>query len=92
MKYFALIYDGAEGYAERRAPFREEHLRLVREAHARGDISMAGAVGDPPAGAMFVFRSESPAAAEAFARQDPYVVNGVIARWQVKPWNVVVGP
>ncbi len=91
MKYFALMYDAVENYAERRKPYREEHLRLAREAHERGQIIMAGALGDPPDGTLFVFRAEDGRVADDFARNDPYVVNGLITRWQVKPWNVVVG-
>ena len=91
MKYFALQYEVVENYVERRAPLREEHLKLLREAHARGEVVMAGALGDPPDGALLVFRSESPSTAEEFARHDPYVTRGLITRWTVRPWNVVVG-
>jgi len=28
---------------------------------------------------------------EAFARNDPYVTNGLVTRWEVRPWAVVVG-
>ena len=31
------------------------------------------------------------AVAERFARNDPYVVNGLVAKWRVRSWNVVVG-
>jgi hypothetical protein len=91
MKYFVLRYEVVENYAQRRAPLREEHLKLVREAHARGEIVMAGALGDPPQGALVVFRAESPATAESFARADPYVTRGLVTRWTVQPWTVVVG-
>jgi uncharacterized protein YciI len=92
MMYFALVYEEVVArYAERRAPFREEHLGLLREAHARGELVMAGALDDPPNGALLIFRSASPDVADAFARRDPYVTNGVVTRWRVRPWNVVVG-
>ncbi len=91
MKYFALLYDAVENYAERRKPYREEHLKLVREAHERGQIVMGGALGDPPDSTLIVFRVEDIRIAEEFARNDPYVVNDIITRWQVKPWNVVIG-
>jgi len=52
---------------------------------------MAGAVGENPNGAIFVFRSETPTAAEQFAAHDPYVTNGLILSWRVQPWHVVVG-
>jgi hypothetical protein len=35
------------------------HLGLVRAAHARGELVLAGALGDPPDGALLVFRADS---------------------------------
>ncbi|MDX2283178.1 MAG: YciI-like protein [Bacteroidia bacterium] len=89
--YYLLMYQTVEHYVERRAPYREAHLRLAREAAEAGRLVMAGALADPPDGAVLVFRGEGPEAAEAFARQDPYVLNGLIASWQVRAWNVVIG-
>lgn len=37
------------------------------------------------------FRGESSEVAEAFARVDPYVVNGLVTRWRVREWTTVVG-
>ena len=91
MKYYALTYDAVDGFVEKRAPFREAHLKLIREAHARGEIVMAGALGDPVEQALIIFRAESPEAAERFARVDPYVTQGVGLNPTVRPWNVVVG-
>jgi uncharacterized protein YciI len=90
--YYVLRYDTVvNNYVNRRAPFRAEHLRLLREAHQRGEVLMAGAVGEEPDGAIIIFRSETPAAAEAFVAQDPYVTNGLIIAWRIQPWNVVIG-
>ena len=69
-----------------------ESLRLVRDAHARSEIALAGALGDPPDGALLVFRAASSASAEEFARRDPYVTHGLVTRWRVRPWAVVVEP
>jgi uncharacterized protein YciI len=91
MKHFALMYDVVDRFAERRMPYREAHLALVRSAQARGELVMAGALGDPPDGALLVFRGESADVADRFARADPYVLQGLATRWQVRPWNVVVG-
>ena len=87
--YYALFYDVVDDMVTKRAPYREEHLRRIREAHARGELVMAGAVGDPPDGGLFVFRAASADAAEAFAREDPYVKQGLVTSWKVKPWTVV---
>ena len=93
MKYFALLYEylAVPDFVERRAPFREEHLRRLREAHAAGHIVMAGAFDDGPSGALLIFRGDSQAVAESFAREDPYVLQSLVTRWHVKPWNVVIG-
>jgi uncharacterized protein YciI len=89
MPYFALFYDVVEGFPERRTPFRPEHLRLVSEAHARGELVLAGALTDPIDGALLVFRADDRRVAEEFARRDPYVLNGLVTRWRVRGWNVV---
>ena len=91
MKYFALFYDVVDNFAERRMPFREVHLGKVKDAHQRGEIVMAGALGDPLEQALIIFRVADIATVEKFARTDPYVLNGVTTKWTVKPWNVVVG-
>ena len=91
MKHFALLYDVVGNFAQRRAPFREAHLDLVRDANARGVLRFAGALGDPPDGALLVFHAESAALAEEFARADPYVTEGLVTAWRVRPWNIVIG-
>lgn len=89
--YFVLTYKTVENYVERRAPFREEHLALARAAHARGELVMAGALADPPDAAVLVFKGEGPVVAEAFVESDPYVRNGLVTEWSVRPWTVVIG-
>ncbi len=91
MHFFALTYDVVPNFAERRMPFREAHLRLIRDAHERGLLLFAGALGDPPNGALLVFRADGPTAVEDFARADPYVREGLTTAWQVRPWHVVIG-
>jgi hypothetical protein len=91
MKYFALIYYVVDGFVSRRTQFREEHLRLVGEANRRGELLLAGALGDPTDRALLVFRTQDRSIAEDFARNDPYVINGLVTRWEVQPWAVVIG-
>ena len=89
--YYILFYKTVENYVERRKPFRDEHLKLAMEAYNNGLIVMAGALADPADEAVLVFKGDSPAAAEAFALNDPYVKNGLITEWKVRPWMVVIG-
>jgi uncharacterized protein len=91
MPYYALFYDVVDDFIARRGAYRDEHLRLAHEACARGELVLAGALADPADGALIIFQGESPAVAEAFARHDPYVKNGLVATWKVRNWTVVVG-
>ncbi len=91
MHYF-LWYELTPEYLARRGQFRAEHLALAWQAVERGELVLGGAVGDPVDAALLLFKGDSPDAAERFARADPYVKNGLIARWRVRPWTTVVGP
>jgi hypothetical protein len=91
VKHFILFYDGAPDYLERRPGFRDAHLKKVWEAHERGELVLAGALADPVDGAVLVFQAESPAVPEAFAKADPYVVNGLVKSWRVREWTTVAG-
>lgn len=91
MKHFLLLYELAPDYLERRPQFRAAHLEKGWAAHARGELLLGGALAEPVDGAMLLFRGESPAAAEEFARTDPYVLNGLVKSWRVRPWSTVVG-
>lgn len=89
--HYLLLYEAASDYLERRAQFRKEHLTLAWEAHEKGDLVLGGALGDPADGAILLFQGSSPRAAEEFARKDPYVLNGLVKNWRVRPWATVVG-
>jgi uncharacterized protein YciI len=91
MAYFLLLYDVVDDYPEARTPHRAEHLALAQAEHDAGRLVIAGAYGDPPQGAALVFSADSPQTAEEFARRDPYVRSGIVTRWRVLPWHVVIG-
>ncbi len=88
--HYMLIYDVVKDYVERRAPLRSAHIALARAAVERGDLVLGGAL-NPPDGVMLLFKGDSPAAAEAFAKADPYVLNGIVTGWRVREWTTVVG-
>jgi uncharacterized protein len=89
--HFLLFYEVTPDYLERREQFRTEHLALAWDAHARGELLLGGALADPVDGAVLLFRGDSAAVAEAFAQADPYVRNGLVTSWRVRPWRTVVG-
>jgi uncharacterized protein YciI/heme-degrading monooxygenase HmoA len=91
MNYYALIYETVDDYVARRAEFREMHLRIAREYCDRGELVLAGAFDNPVDRALIIFCVDDKSKVEDFARKDPYVVNGLVKKWQVRPWKVVVG-
>ena len=91
MKHFLLFYDIAPDYLERRADFREAHLRKAWASHAAGGLVLGGALADPVDGAVLLFKGVSASVAEEFAKSDPYVMNGLVTRWRVREWNTVAG-
>ncbi|HEY0924927.1 YciI-like protein [Rheinheimera pacifica] len=91
MKHFVLIYDTAPDYLQRRAEFRSAHLAMAWQAAGRGELLLGGAVGEPADSALLLFYCDTADIPAAFAKADPYVVNGLVTSWQVKPWHTVVG-
>ncbi len=91
MRHFLLFYDGAPDYLERRPQFRDAHLKHAWAAMERGELVVGGALADPVDGAVLMFAGEDKSVAENFAHADPYVTNGLVARWRVREWTTVVG-
>jgi uncharacterized protein YciI len=89
--HYLLFYDVVDNYAEKRTPFRKDHLAHAKAATARGELVLAGALANPVDGTVLLFKGTSPAAAEAFAKADPYVTNGLVTKWRVREWSTVVG-
>lgn len=91
MSYYALLYYVVNNFVELRAACREEHLRLAQQSAERGELQLGGALGNPAERALIVFYGKDRSVAEDFALKDPYVRNGLVVRWEVQPWTVVVG-
>ena len=58
------------------------HKVVVDAFVARGDVVGIGPFGD--GGNMAIFRSLE--AAEAFAAQDPFILEGLVASYAIHPW------
>lgn len=89
--FWVLEYEYVDDYLERRQPFRQEHLALAEAVHRRQELLFAGTLDDPVSGALLVFTADDPATVEEFVQADPYVANGLVREWRVRPWKVVVG-
>lgn len=88
LRLLALRYSYVAGILERRAPHRDAHLELVRGWSEEGRLVIAGALGEPPHGALFGFDCDEAAVAE-FVAADPYVEAGLVSERSVEPWTIV---
>jgi uncharacterized protein YciI len=89
--YAALLYDLVDDYLERRGEFRAEHLALAQAAADRGELLLGGAFDAPADRALLVWEVEDDDVVRRFVDSDPYVRNGLVASWEIRRWNVVVG-
>ena len=90
--YYLLFYEKVPDYEDRQRPLQAAHRSYVEAAAGRGELLLAGSLADPTDGsAALLFQVDSPTIAEAFARGDPYVSHGVVHRWHVRRWEIVVG-
>ena len=86
---FVVLYHSADDALERTAELFPAHRRRIDEFHGRGDLLMVGPFGDPQReGAMSVFRTRE--SAEEFVAGDPFVLEGVVARYEIREWHEVV--
>ncbi len=84
-----LVYDYVADILERRGAYREAHLARIDEWIAAGTMLMAGALGDPPTGALFVFGDVAEDEIARYADGDPYVAAGLVTARRIEPWTVV---
>jgi uncharacterized protein YciI len=90
MKY-VLLYEAAEGFRDKVPLHIDAHRAMWKKFHGEGTLLMVGPFVDPPAGgAMAVFTTRE--AAEAFAKEDPFVSSGIVARWTLREWKEVLVP
>ena len=87
MKYVMFYENSPEGLAKAREHYPAHRARL-NDFHARGVLLMAGPLFNPTDTAIGVFTSRE--AAESFIKHDPFVLNGVVAKWTIREWNEVL--
>ena len=91
MHHYLLIYDYVDDYLKRRASLRADHLQRAWAAVDRGELILGGAFEPPQQTGLLLFRAKTEVTAEDFARNDPYVLNGIVKAWRVVEWLTVVG-
>ena len=87
MKY-VLFYEGAADMDRVRQLF-PAHREKWQEFAMRGQLLMIGPFSDPRQGAMGIFAIRE--AAEEFLRVDPFVLEGVVKKWELREWREAIG-
>jgi uncharacterized protein YciI len=89
MKY-VLFYESAKDAATTAPLHFAAHRARWALFHADGTLLLIGPFSDRN-GAMAVFTTRR--AAEDFAKDDPFVVQGVVRDWSIREWNeALAGP
>lgn len=87
MKVLMFYELAADGLAKVQENY-PAHAAHIQGFHQRGELLMVGPYGHPPQGALGIFTSQE--AAEAFSRNDPFVLNGVVGKVTLHPWAEVL--
>ncbi len=83
MKY-VLYYQSSPDVLEKAPLHAAAHRARWQEFASEGTLLMVGPFANPQEGAMGIFTTRE--AAERFAKDDPFVVNGVVSNWVVREW------
>jgi uncharacterized protein YciI len=82
---FAVIGSSARKSREEIMAVYPRHKAFLDTFVARGEVAGVGPFTDPAGGNMALFRSR--AAAEAFAKGDPFFLEGLIKEYLIKDWG-----
>jgi uncharacterized protein YciI len=71
------------------AEFRPTHRQYLAQLRERGQLAVSGPFTDD-SGALIVYEADSRAAAETLLQGDPFHLNGIFLRYDMRPWNPVL--
>ncbi len=89
MPKYVLLYESADDVRSKAPLHFPAHVARWKTFQDQGTLLMIGTFGNPQdEGSMAIFTTRE--AAEAFARSDPFVLNGVVRRWSIREWNEAI--
>jgi uncharacterized protein YciI len=90
MKY-VVLYESAPNVDVNAPPHLPAHIARWKQFQERGELLMIGVFGNPQGeGSMSIFTTRE--AAEAFVKEDPFVLHGVVKAWTIREWREVLWP
>lgn len=92
MQFLLIAYDGTDtGALDRRMKARPEHLEKIAVLKKRGEFLLGGAILDDMGkmiGSMIVYEFPDRAALDERLKEEPYVVQGVWEKIEIKPYRL----
>jgi uncharacterized protein YciI len=89
MPKYVLFYESADGVRSKAPAYFPAHVARWKEFQGQGTLLMIGTFANAEEeGSMAIFTTRE--AAEAFARSDPFVLNGVVRNWSIREWHEAI--
>jgi uncharacterized protein len=85
-----LYYQSSPDVLEKAPIYGEAHRARWKQFLDDGTLLMIGPFANPLEGAMAIFTTRQ--AAEDFAKDDPFVLNGVVSTWVIRDWLEAIVP
>jgi uncharacterized protein YciI len=91
MSRYVLLYESADDVASKAPAHFPAHRARWQAFRDAGTLLQIGTFAAVQAhGSMAIFTSAE--AAREFAEGDPFVLEGVVARWEIREWNEALQP
>jgi uncharacterized protein YciI len=88
---YVVLYESAADVATNAPPHLPAHIARWKQFRERGELLMIGTFANPQSeGSMAIFTTRE--SAEAFVKDDPFVIHGVVQSWTIRGWNEVLWP
>ncbi|HEX3964511.1 MAG TPA: YciI family protein [Trebonia sp.] len=84
---YVLLYENGDNFPAGAREHFPAHQARYQEFMRAGVLLSVGPFTDEEGGAMSFFTTRE--AAEEFGREDPFVLNAVVGKWQVREWREV---
>jgi hypothetical protein len=94
MQFLLVAFDGTDpGALERRMNVRPEHLEKIATLKKRGEFLLGGAILDDDEkmiGSMIIYEFPDRAALDKSLENEPYIVNGVWRKIEIRPYRLAI--
>ena len=83
---YVVLYESSEDVLEKAPVHYPAHSEHADRFNDTGTLELIGPFGDPQTqGSMAIFNTRE--AAEEFVAGDPFVLNEVVRRWEIREWQ-----